>query len=137
MPSECGDGLDNDEDGLTDYPDDTDSCFYAADNNEDDPCARVVPLTADNATRVRGTLTSGQTDFAGSCGGMNGNDQVFKYTNTPDQPLSNLIISASQSNFTPIVYVRSGCDADTEITCRIGGQLNGTTRTRDRTLVFR
>ena len=29
-----------------------------------------------------------------------------------------------QSNFTPIVYVRSGCDADTEITCRIGGQLN-------------
>ncbi|MGB0645953.1 MAG: hypothetical protein ACPGQS_02200, partial [Bradymonadia bacterium] len=93
-------------------------------NNEDDPCARVVPLTADNANRVRGTLTSGQNDFAGSCGGMNGNDQAFKYVVTPDQPLSNLIISASQSNFTPIVYVRSSCGADTEITCRIGGQLN-------------
>lgn len=124
LPSACRDGLDNDEDGLTDYPEDTDSCFYAADNNEDDPCARVTPIIADGSNRVRGTLTNGQNDFAGSCGGNNGNDQVFKYIVTPDQPLSNLIISASQSSFTPLVYVRSSCAADTEIQCQIAGQLN-------------
>ncbi len=124
LPSECQDGVDNDADGLTDYPTDTDSCFYAADNNEDDPCARVVPITADGSNRVRGTLTNGQNDFTGSCGGNNGNDQAFKYVVTPDQPLLDLIISAAQSSFTPVVYVRSTCAADTEVQCRIGGQIN-------------
>jgi hypothetical protein len=64
--SECSDGKDNDNDGKTDYPDDTDSCTSLTDSVECETCYTLLaPLPIGGDGSITSVVNIGANDGAG------------------------------------------------------------------------
>ncbi len=122
----CDDGLDNDEDGLTDFPEDP-GCTSAEDVDESNPpyCGlddqgRMIQIRTIPPTGHLVQNTENGSDFhAGSCGGDGAPEMVFSLTisGSTSGVLINTIGTPTQLN--TVVYVRRDtCDASSaEVAC--------------------
>ena len=114
---QCADGIDNDEDGLTDYPEDTISCQFAADQTEDNPCARRMFREVTGLTSARGTHSGEPNDFSGSCGGEELSESVLVWRVSGDRALESLSITSRNSEALIALYVKDSCEAEGELVC--------------------
>ena len=90
--AQCDDGLDNDGDGLTDFPADP-GCTDASDDDETD--APPVAQCADGIDNDK----DGLIDFPDDPGCVNANDN--NESNAPPQPIPNVSINSSSWNGAP------------------------------------
>ena len=110
----CADFEDNDGDGLTDYPEDTD-CIAAGSDYETPACLNIEPsgyVTIEGGTFTVDT-SDGEHNYAGTCGSS------FTPSTAPekmlqlevDVPVSLVVTTANASlGFDPMVYLRSDCE---------------------------
>ncbi len=121
---QCADGLDNDQDGLTDYPDDAGSCTAAADPTEDDACARRPFRDVSGFTSARGNSDpaaggGAANDFAGTCGGAQGPEDLLVWRVEPDRPLASLNLTSENSDVPVALYARDACGEGAELACSV------------------
>ena len=103
----CLDGLDNDEDGLIDYPTD-DGCFAAGDRTEQVLCDltdNVIEIGAEGGNYPF-DLSANEDLFPG-CAGPGGGDQVFILTLGR---ASTVQLETVNSGFDTTLNVRAACD---------------------------
>jgi len=114
---ECGNGLDDDQDGVADYPEDP-QCRFAGTVTEAPSCEADVPVT-----RLRGPgetrlslRTAGRSFYEASCGGgARGPEQVVVLT--LDEP-SDVTLVVENNDYDTVLFVRRVCDdAATELGC--------------------
>ena len=114
---ECGNGLDDDADGVTDYPEDP-QCRFAGTVTEAPSCEADVPVT-----RVRGPgetrlslRTAGRSFYEATCGGgARGPEQVVVLTLDERSDVSLVI---ENNDYDTVLFVRRVCDdAATELAC--------------------
>jgi hypothetical protein len=110
VPEACGDGVDNDGDGLID-------CEDAADCGADAACPLAKACGAATAAQAsqNGTTAGGDGDFAGSCtGGAQSPEAIYSYTPAGTGALTVTLQSATNLG----VYVRKSCqDPASELGC--------------------
>lgn len=92
-PALCGDGVDNDSDGKTDYPADP-GCDSIADDTEANPA--ILPVCADSMDNDTDTLTDWPADYG--CAAASGTSEVFCPTETNPTAL----ITTSTTNGTNV-----------------------------------
>jgi hypothetical protein len=134
----CSDELDNDEDGLSDFPNDA-GCLFAGDMSEIDECGQGVPIEyfpTGEGVFLGDTSRDGTSRFEGSCGGANFLEQAFLY----EQPFSAKVtfsVDHPETTQPTLLYVRQrGClregEDDTwlnEIGCNRGAESQKATLT--------
>lgn len=112
VPEACGDGVDNDQDGLTDCEDSADCGADAAACPLATTCGGAGTLKPNGGS---GDTSSGTGEFAGSCtGGMLSPEALFSYSPASAGALKVTLQAASNLG----VYVRTSCaDAASELGC--------------------
>jgi hypothetical protein len=122
----CSNGMDDDADGLTDYPADP-GCAAAADADESGACGAghdAIDLNAALAAdgHYDGALEGGSADFAGSCGGGAGPERIFEYR-LPER-VGALIFRTDhpETDKPTVVYVRSACLDPLDLVCNRGAE---------------
>lgn len=126
-PSQCNNGVDDDGDGLTDYPDDATSCLYAADDSEDDPCARREVVEISGLRDARGNNSNSARDFDPVCQAVSGNEDLVLWRVAPDRPLAGISFNTRGSDFDTVLEARRRCtdSPDAVLGCDDdGGQFN-------------
>jgi hypothetical protein len=107
VPPVCSDDDDNDGDGLVDYPLDA-GCFSAADGDEVDACGQgVTVLEFPEAGFVVGDSSTGSNRFAGSCGGNNAPETIYRFTLRHNANLT-FSIQHEETIMNTLLYVRQG-----------------------------
>ncbi|MGK0362621.1 MAG: hypothetical protein ACI9U2_004942, partial [Bradymonadia bacterium] len=111
----CSDDDDNDGDGLVDYPLDV-GCFAASDPDEVDICGqgvRVFDFPVDEGVLLD-TTANGTSNFAGSCGGANAPEKIFRYALEFNANVT-FSIDHPETAMNHLFYVRApGCDQANE-----------------------
>ena len=110
----CSNGVDDDGDGLTDYPEDAASCMSAADDLEDDPCARLEIPDVAGARETRGNTEGDPNDFLAACNNNTGPDNMVRWVVAPDRPLAGLRLITLGSRFNTVLSVWPSCEAGPE-----------------------
>lgn len=123
-PPECSDGLDNDGDGLIDFPDDP-GCSDENDNSEvdspvNDDFEDAAPLTGSSASatgsNVEATVQPGEPDHAGAIGGgLVGHSIWYRWT-APGSGSTTIELCGSDYDSVLAVYTGTAVDALTEVT---------------------
>ncbi|MCA9559865.1 MAG: hypothetical protein KC583_15055, partial [Myxococcales bacterium] len=113
---QCANGEDDDEDGNIDYPLDADSCFFAADDTEDDPCSRREAVEITGLRDVRGNTNEESDDFRASCSPFGDRESLLLWRVAEDRPLAGITFSTRGTNFDTVVYVRDACGGE-ELGC--------------------
>ena len=106
---ECADGIDNDEDGFTDYPADEVSCLSADDRTESDPCVGLEPVDITGREVIAGDTRGLANEFDASCRAQTGPETVFRWIVEADRALSGMRLTTEGSHFDTVVHVREGC----------------------------
>jgi len=119
VPPECGNDVDDDEDGLLDWPADP-GCLARGDAAESQLCVDVAsPLIVDG--RVVGETREGDDDaFRASCGGAGAPEQVFRYVL---EERADLVFDLENpgTEIAGTLSVRRDCDVPaSEVVCRSG-----------------
>ena len=124
--SQCADMIDNDQDGVLDYPEDT-GCSSRADPVEAALCGpRRETVKALDGQVYRSHSQEGTFEHEGSCGGRGGAENIFFYR--IDRPIEALEITTDfeQTELETVIYVRKNCtQADTEIACHREALMTG------------
>ena len=104
----CSDDDDNDGDGLVDYPLDA-GCFSAADGDEVDACGQGVTVLEfpEDAGFVLGDSSTGSNRFAGTCGGNNAPETIYRFTLRHNANLT-FSIQHEETIMNTLLYVRQG-----------------------------
>lgn len=116
--TECANGLDDDLDGWTDWPNDL-GCEMAGARSENQACTdgRMVETLMSNALVIASTNSNGIDRDRATCGGQNGPDMTYRYVL---QQKSNLTIALNDqnTNYPAILSVRHQCqNRSSEIAC--------------------
>ncbi|MCA9543457.1 MAG: hypothetical protein KC613_03675, partial [Myxococcales bacterium] len=118
---ECADGVDNDEDGATDYPEDED-CLTAGGLTEATRCAEVQAIEVGQAGGVFNINPADAPDgaYESSCdGGGVGEDTVFALTLEERSRITVETLDVEGGNASHIVSLRSACDDPaSELECK-------------------
>jgi hypothetical protein len=114
---ECGNGVDDDADGVTDYPEDP-QCRFAGTVTEAPSCEADVPMTrlsGPGETRLS-LRTAGRSFYEASCGGgARGPEQVVVLTLDERSDVSLVV---ENTDYDTVLFVRQVCDdAATELGC--------------------
>lgn len=131
-PTACGDGVDNDEDGLVDLDDP--ACLDETGEDEADRCgpsheARNISWLA----RVEGT-TEGAPAVMNACRQNQAPEVAFLFT--LDRPVASLRLSTAGSAFDTLLSVRRDCaDETTELACDDDAEAHAPARTSEVTLL--
>jgi len=126
----CDDGLDNDNDGLTDFPDDP-GCSDASDNDEYNPPYCGVDGQGDpievreipSSGHLVANTMHGSAWYEGSCGGGGGSGElIYRLTVSAGTAGFRITTDTSMTLFDTVVYVRyDSCDAsNAEVACLDG-----------------
>jgi chitodextrinase len=131
---QCSDGLDNDSDGLTDYPNDP-GCSSSTDDNETDPVSGDTVSPTRSAGSPTGTLSSGTTSATLS---LNTDESaVCKYSSTSGVSYASMAntfsATGSTSHSTTISGLQDGQSYTYYIKCE---DLSGNANTDDYPISF-
>jgi hypothetical protein len=127
-PPACDDGIDNDNDGLTDFPDDPgcsdasdmdeyNSPYCGTDGNGDPIEVREIPSSG----HLVANTVHGSAWYEGSCGGGNGaGELIYRLTVFPGTAGFRISTDTDLTLFDTVVYVRlDSCDASSaEVACK-------------------
>ena len=113
--------MDNDGDGLIDFPLDA-GCFSAADGDEIDSCgqgirAEMYPI---NTPFVLTNTGNGPSVFTGTCEAATGPEKIFVYDN-PFSARLTFSVNHPETIARTNVYIREACaDGTSELACDVG-----------------
>ncbi|MFN3198695.1 MAG: hypothetical protein ACE366_09835 [Bradymonadia bacterium] len=106
----CGNEIDDDEDLLTDWPDDP-GCQAAGDLSEDQSCRPEVdtPLIPVNGTVMGATVEGDPDRYNNRCGGRQAPEAVYRYVL---EEAATLRISAANegTDYAPVISVSTDCE---------------------------
>ena len=110
--SACADGIDNDQDGLTDFAasDGDDGCHAAADDDERPYCAEDIPHFPVSGSATGSTRSQPNESMSTCSGGTSASERRYRI----DVPFSAKVTARIyNTNFSPNLYARSTCDGQT------------------------
>lgn len=127
-PAACDDGLDNDDDGFTDFPDDpgcsdaTDTDEYNAPNCGTDGQGDPIPVREiPSSGHLVANTVHGSAWYEGSCGGGGGSGElIYRLTVSAGTAGFRISTDTGMTLFDTVVYVRrETCDASSaEVACK-------------------